>query len=207
MAKLNFNDGGEQFSPVPAGIYQVRAKVKPGGVGPDGVLRIAKNMRAQMLELELTIVGGKYDGRRLWDYTTLDFDAGDYPDCPDMPPLEQSQRNKFETSVRLGRAKLKAILDSAYELDPTDHSAAAEQKRDLQSYLDFDDLSFWVWLDVRKGDGKYRDSNSVSLIVVRNMPEWSQCTGAASASPSAAPALPSRSTQFSDDIPFGPETR
>ena len=202
---LNFNDAPEQLTPVPAGIYQVKATVKPGGVGPDGALRIAKNMRSQMLELELTIVGGKHNGRRLWDYTTVNFDAREYPDLPDMPSLDREQRDKFETSVRLGQIKLKAILDSAYALDPTDHSEAAEQKRALTSYFDFDGLKFWCWLDVRKGDGKYRDSNSVGLVIVPNMPEWAQRTGGAASS--AAPALPSRSAQFSDEVPFAPEIR
>ena len=193
MTTLNFNDAPEQLGPMPAGIYQVRATVKPGGVGPDGELRIAKNMRSEMLELELTIVGGKFDGRKVWDYTMMSFDARQYPDSSDMPPLDRKQRDKFETSVRLGRVKLKAILDSAYELDPNDHSEAADQKRALKSYFDFDGLTFWCWLDVRKGDGKYRDSNAVGLVIVRGMPEWAQRTTA---------TLPSRSEQFSDEVPF-----
>ncbi len=56
---FNLNNAEKQRDQtlIPAGVYRLRAKVRPGNAGPGGVLRLAKNGRTLMLELELKVIG------------------------------------------------------------------------------------------------------------------------------------------------------
>ena len=61
----DLNDADQQGgSTIPAELYWLTAKVKPGGAGDDDNLRRSKNGALEMLELELTVVGGPYVGAR-----------------------------------------------------------------------------------------------------------------------------------------------
>jgi len=140
MPIVDLNDTESQSpSVIPDGVYQLEIKLRPGSAGPDGLLKVARNLRSLMLVLECiviaevrksAVINSDHAKRRVWDYITVDYDESD---DPDLPPIEADKLDNYKTSVRMGRARLRAILDSAYALMPNDTSDAARQKRMLDS--------------------------------------------------------------------------
>src|SRR5262249_4671896 len=127
--------------------------------------------RTEMLDLELTVVGGEHSGRKVRDLITVGFDDSESND-PDIMPVDPDQAERYRTAVRIGRSKLRAILESAHAINPNDHSDQANEKRRIKSWLDFDGLEFWAWLDIRKGTDGYRDRNEITFVITPNSPEW-----------------------------------
>ena len=64
MSVYDLNEADDNFELVPPGIYRVKARVRPGGVGDERLLRLAKSMRTCGLELELSVTGGHTAGAR-----------------------------------------------------------------------------------------------------------------------------------------------
>src|SRR5262249_61375447 len=155
MDDFDLNDAQPQrdFSVIPPGLYQLRAMLKAAAV--TDALHLAKNLHTKHLELELTVVGGEHDGRKLWDYVTLAFDDARYDDV-NVPPVSPEQAEKYRTAVRLGRSRLKAIVDSAYGLNPNDKSDRAKEARLAISrdLLRVDGLTFWAQVDIRPGSNR-----------------------------------------------------
>src|SRR5262249_9462625 len=77
--------------------------------------------RTEMLDLELTVVGGEHSGRKVRDLITVGFDDSESND-PDIMPVDPDQAERYRTAVRIGRSKLRAILESAHAINPNDHS-------------------------------------------------------------------------------------
>jgi hypothetical protein len=184
---LNKADRQREMKPVPPGVYRLATKLRPGGIGTEGLLRLAKNLRTEMLDLELTVVGGEYDGRKLWDLITLEADDSNHPD---LPSLDREQARKYKTAVDMGRAKLRAILESANEISPDDDGEQAQRIRRPASLRVLDGLEFIAKISIKQGEGKYSDRNTVVYIVTNDMDEWPQ-----------TPKPPIRE-QLDDDIPF-----
>ena len=114
MFDLNEAEAQRENTTIPAGIYRLRTKIKPGGMGEDGTLRLAKSLRTYHLELELTVVGDEFgghehDGHKVRDWVTVELDErdGDY-----MPPLEPPKLEDYRTAVRIGRTKLRSMFES-----------------------------------------------------------------------------------------------
>jgi hypothetical protein len=140
---INLNDVETQRdrTPIPEGVYRLKARVVPGGVGDDGMLRRAKNGRGLILELECTVVSGEHEGRKIWDYPTVEIDESTNGG---LPPIKADELKKLQTSKRLGLVRLRAIIDASFELTPDDRSEAMEKKRSFESYDFFDGLQFWA---------------------------------------------------------------
>ena len=156
MSLFDLNDVDPQRELAPSGIYQLKAKVRPGSVVDP--LCTAKNMRTRHLELELEVIGGnrgEYNGHRIWEYLTLDVDEKDYSndiDGPNIKSLSPEQAAKFQTAVSIGRKKLRALVDSAYALHPDDQTDEAKAKRRAVSddLLTVNGLCFWAQVGTRK---------------------------------------------------------
>src|SRR5262249_51294068 len=116
--------------PIPKGVYCLEIEVKGGSAGREDCLRVAKNQRSLLLVLECTVIGGTYNGRKVWDYITVDLDESDRDD---VPPIPSDKLEGLRTSVRMGRNRGRAVVDSANGLHPSDHSAATDAKRLLES--------------------------------------------------------------------------
>jgi len=180
-------------SPAPPGNYQLCPTVKSGRVA-DNALRMAKNGRTWHLELEHRIVGGEdgaYNGNILYDYITLKVDETDYGNDPDILPLSYEQAEKYRTAVRMGRSKLKAMIDSAFGLDPNDMSDEAKAKRLAVSHdlLTVSGLKFWARVEIEQGRNGYKDKNTVDFIITPDLPDYPR------------PKLP-RSKDLNDEIPY-----
>jgi hypothetical protein len=188
---FDFNDADTQRdnSPVPAGIYRLKAKVNAGAMD---VLTLAKSLRTKHLELELTIVEpADFAKRKIWDRITCEFveDA----DADAEAPITSEQAERFRTAVRIGRSKIRAMLESARNIDPTDNSDAAQARRCIDDYLELDGLVFWAEVEIRKGANGYRDSNIVWRIVVPGDDDYPKA---------ASSQAVSLRDELSDEIPY-----
>src|SRR5262252_7572168 len=101
------------FDLIPDGtVATVSTHIRPGGVGEDGMLKRSKAGDAEMLELEFTLLDGTYKGRKFWNNLLL---------------VGTTDGQKKMAASNIG--VLKAILDSALGLLPSDVSAEARGAR------------------------------------------------------------------------------
>src|SRR5262249_18125825 len=155
--------------PIPKGVYCLEIEVKGGSAGREDCLRVAKNQRSPLLVLECTVIGGTYNGRKVWDYITVDLDESDRDD---VPPIPSDKLEGLRTSVRMGRNRVRAIVDSANGLHPSDHSAATDAKRLLESYEALDGLRIYGQVDIRPATAKYAASNCLDFVVTIEDPSY-----------------------------------
>jgi hypothetical protein len=181
-----------------SGVYYLEITVVPGRDGEGGYLRRAKNMRSLMLELIYKVVGGERAGFKIWDYITVDLDETDDP--VNLPPIVPDKLSNFRTSVRMGRVKVRAIVDSAYGLLPNDDSDDARAKRKLNSYGELHGLKFYGQVEQRPGRNGYGPRNYVDFVITPDLPDYPQ----QSTQPTNAVVSLKRAAPFDDEIPFGP---
>jgi len=74
------------FEVIPAGeIVTVSLHLRYGGAGEDGVLKRSKDGGCEMLDMELTVIDGKYKGRKFWEYMVVDGTTSFTPRLPTSP--------------------------------------------------------------------------------------------------------------------------
>jgi hypothetical protein len=187
--------------PIPAGVYLLEIKLKPGSIGElDPYLLIAKNQRTRMLALEYMVVEGEHAKRKLFDYITV---AADLSDNPDLPPLDAKQRDNYNTSVRMGLSKLRAMIDSAHGLDTNDHSAEADTKRKFADWSALNGLRFWGQVEIRPARNGYRASNELFFVVTPGMPDYPKVPAQQSrGSQAMVPVKRDLRDDLDDSIPF-----
>ena len=209
---INFNDAADQKpGTMPDGAYWVRARVRAGNAGPDGQLTLAKNLYSLMLALELTIIDNdEWRGKKLLDWITCGLEEYDHSD-PDMPPpLVADKLEGLQASVRMGRSRIKGILNSAFNLQPNDDSEEAQAKRNVDSYKDFNNLTFMVQVITRPAEGKFRERNIVDFIIEPDDPVYkprgSNSKAMTAPAPKPKPGVTSGGgvSDLDDSIPFAP---
>ena len=165
---LDFNNADdEKFELIPEGIYRLRARVKRGSEG--SALKTTKSGMLQYLDLELTVESPvEFKGWKLRDRINCHYIG---PEAGNLPG-DQDNIETFKASVRIGRSKLKGILESAHNIDPHDSSPEAQAKRRIANFLDFDLLSFVGKVVIEKGTNGYRDKNILQYPIKNNMVEW-----------------------------------
>jgi hypothetical protein len=169
---INLNDAPTQRDrdTIEDGVYLLKCQVIPGGVGTDGMLRRGtKNKRQLMLQFSYKVVRGEHAGHEIQDYPTVGIDESSNGD---LPPLTAEQRQNIQTSLRIGLTRLRAIIDSAFRLDPNDRGRAAEETRTFDSYDFFNGLQFWAQVGTKAASGKYGASNQIDFIVVPGDPDY-----------------------------------
>lgn len=139
MTSFDFNEaepqraGGGSLIPDNT-IALVVVKVRPGGVGPGGYLKRNNAGDAEMLDLEFTVDGGEFDRRKLWsNYVTSGVTEGQ------------------EKAGSITRSRLRAMLESARGILPTDNSPDAIAARRANGWGDFDGLVFCAKIGVEPG--------------------------------------------------------
>jgi hypothetical protein len=188
---IDLNEAEKQSGQtIPAGVYKVRSKLKPRGAGDEGLLRAAKNGPTSMLELELTVTEGVHAGHTLTDLITVSYDEA-------WGALDKQQDDRYRTAVRIGRSKLRRIIESARGIKPDDNSDDAKARRRIESYLEFDNISFVAQLETQPAQNGYRARNVVDFVITPDDPAWTPPTPPAIAAVAAA-----RKREMDDDIPF-----
>jgi len=184
------------FEVIPAGeVVTISLHLRYGGAGEDGVLKRSAKGDCEMLDIEFTIVDGKYKGRKFWEYMVVSGTTDGQAQAADIT-----------------RRVLKAIIDSAKGLMPDDISAEARAARTV-ALKDFEGMCFMVKLGIEKGAPKkdsagnftgenYADKNVIGSVITKDKKEWKPVEqappfnggnsgGAAPAAPSTPVARPS----------------
>ena len=121
--------GGGSFELIPVDtIAKVNMTIRPGGVGEGGWLTQSQSSDAQYLNCEFVIIEGEYATRRFWGNLTVSGGKVD----------EQGQSK----AGKITRSTLRAILESARNVQPKDESNEAKSKRLVSSHSDFNSLEF-----------------------------------------------------------------
>ena len=173
---LDFNDAPKQqsFEIIPAGtIAPVAMKVRPGGTGEGGWLKDSKSSDAQMLDCEFVVTEGEYANRKFWSYFVL-FGG---------------KLNERGESIggNISRGQLRAILESARGINPTDESPQARSARAINSWDDMNGMVFLCRIGIQKDKtGQYDDKNVIKAVITPDMGEYKG--GGSTPAPAQAPA-------------------
>lgn len=184
----DFNDAEAQqsgFDLIPRGTaLPVRMTIKPGGYDDPsqgwtgGYAAQSFDTGSVFLACEFVVTGGPYARRKLWSNIGLHSAKG-------------------PTWGQMGRAFIRAILNSARGVQPQDNSPTASAARRINGFADLDGIEFIARVDVEK-DAKGEDRNTVKAAVQPDSKDYAlwrnnaaTSPGAATfAAPSASPAAP-----------------
>jgi hypothetical protein len=173
----DYNTAGEQksFDVIPKDtIAVIQMNVRPGNAGEGGIEKRSKNGDAQGLDTVFTVVEGKYAKRKFFSFMITAGTTDGHEQARDI-------------TVR----RLRAILESARGVKPTDVSESAKKARVTESFEDFDGLRFMAKIGVEPAQGDYKAKNILSEVVTPDRAEWhpiEQDPAAKSAAGTAAPA-------------------
>jgi hypothetical protein len=145
-----------KFEPkIPAGTKAtVVIHIKPGGVGEDGMLTRSKDGGCEMLVVALTAADGQYKGEKFFENWIL-----------------EGTTDGHAKAGEITRRKLKAILDSAFGLDPDDSSQETRARRTI-SLRQLEGMAFMAEIGIEKGSGDYRDKNIVAAVITKDKKDW-----------------------------------
>jgi hypothetical protein len=123
------------------------------------LFRQSQHTSAKWIEVEYTIMGGQFDKRKFWQNHFFDGDAKD--------------ETGVSKSRKIGLSWLKSVLESHYDLQPTDASPEAQKCRQLdpnQGGIKYvDGMSVCVKLGIEKGTNGYDDKNKLKSILTNGM--------------------------------------
>ena len=150
----DFNDAEQQqgFDLIPKGtIVAVRMTIKPGGHDdPDqgwtgGYATESFDTGAVYLACEFIVTRGPFAKRKMWSNIGLHSAKG-------------------PTWGQMGRTFIRAVLNSARNVNPKDNSPEAASARRINSFAELDGIEFVARVDVEK-DSKGEDRNVVKLAI------------------------------------------
>ena len=153
---LNYSDVEEQtsYQIIPdKTLAKVRMKLISGGYDDEsrgwtgGYATKSKKTDAVYLKCEFTVIGGKYNNRKVWDLIGLHSEKG--------PNYE-----------KMGRGFIRAILDSAHGLNPKDITQAAVNARIIKSFQELDGIEFVAQIDVQQ-DQDGNDRNTIRYAITK----------------------------------------
>lgn len=178
---MNFSDAEEQIGGdvIPQNtIVKVHMKIRPGGYDDPGkgwtggYATRKEETGAIYLDCEFTVIGGKYNKRKIWSLIGLHSAKG--------PKWEQ-----------MGRSFIRAALESARGIKPSDTSEQAMKARQINGFADLDGLEFVAKVDVEEGQNGYPDKNKIqNVIPVTHKDYAAAMNGSAPTNAPAAQAAP-----------------
>jgi len=188
----NFNDAEDQMSYalIPhKTIAKVRILVKRGGYVTqefdDGYATKSNSSNSVYLACEFVVVGGKYDNRKIWSNIGLHSDNS-------------------EKYAEIGRSTIKAILNSANNLDPKDKSPQAIAVRSIKDFGDLNDLE--VVAEITINDKGKDPKNEIKTIIVPGHPKYDEYmdvkSGKFKIDYKGAAANQNAAPIYDDEVPF-----
>ncbi|MCA3238157.1 MAG: hypothetical protein ING32_08170 [Curvibacter sp.] len=182
----DFNDAGQQagFDLIPKGtLLKVRMTIKPGGFDDPtrgwtgGWATESDQTGSVYLNAEFVVLDGSFAKRKLWSTIGLHSAKGD-------------------EWANMGRAFIRAALNSARGIQPGDTSAQAQAARRIQHFGEIDGLVFVGRVDVEK-DSRGDDKNAIKQAIEPDHKDYARLmagstssaaspTGMASSTPAAA---------------------
>lgn len=177
----DFNDAEQQtsFDLIPKGtVAKVRMTIKPGGYDDpargwtDGYATESFDTGSIYLAAEFVVLEGEHAKRKLWSNIGLHSPKGD-------------------TWANMGRTFIRAVLNSAYGVLPSDQSPEAQNARRIASFAALDGIEFVARIDVEK-DSKGENRNVIKLAIEPDHKDYAALMGVPSKVPtsgnSGAPA-------------------
>ena len=145
---IDFNDAGAQsnYELIPANtLAKARFVIKGGNDPIDNCITHSKNGDTSYLDCEFIILEGKYAKRKIFDKIGL---SGN------------------DNWVIMGRARIRAILESAKGINPKDISEIAQKARTIESFADLNNLDVVIKIGIEHDkNGVYPDKNRVLAII------------------------------------------
>lgn len=193
MTYFDFNSASEQssFDLIPKGsVVRVRMTIKPGGHDDTtqgwtgGYATRNNNTGSVYLNCEFVVMEGEYARRKMWSLIGLHSPKG--PEWANM-----------------GRTFVKAILNSARGIHPSDSSPAAQNARRISGFSDLEGIEFLGKVDWEK-DQNGQDKSVIKSAVTPDHKDYAALMGAASlptSSASPSSAAPNANAQASGRTP------
>jgi hypothetical protein len=153
----DFNTAGEQrtFDVIPDGtIADLQMRIRPGNAGEGGLFKRSKTGEAEGLDVELTVLEGQHVKRKFWSYMITSGTTDGHAQAADI-------------TMR----KLRAILESARGIKPTDVCEAAKAKR-VAEYADLDGIRFVAKIGVEPASEQYKAKNVLAEVITPDRKEW-----------------------------------
>lgn len=179
MTPFDYSDSAPfDLGLIPSGeIAVTQLRIRAGGSGEDGVLKRSQNGTSEFLDAEFILLDGKFSKMKFWQNLLL---AG--------------ETDGHKQMIAKSQAILKAMLNSAYGLDPNDKGPEARAKRS-KTLKDFEGIRFQAKVGIEKGKPKgpgstemYRDRNVLDAIVTPDKPGYRGPFDQAPSSSSGGPA-------------------
>jgi len=109
---------------------------------------------AKWMELEFTVVGGEHDKRKFWHRLFVD---GDKKGSSGIPVAKE-----------IGLSTLRQIIESANNINPSDMSETAVQRRNIGGVNDLSGMEICAKVGIEKGTNGYEDKNKLMAAVTPN---------------------------------------
>ena len=113
---------------------------------------------AKWMEVEFTIVGGEHDRRKFWHRIFVDGDKMGQSGIP--------------LAKEIGLSTLRQIIESANNIDPSDMSEAAVQRRNIGGVNDLSGMEICAKVGIEKGTAGYEDKNKLMAAVTPNQKDF-----------------------------------
>ena len=167
---LNLNNANVSDAPqmertlIPAGtICRAVVNVKLGDMeipefGTGQWFKKSQTSKAKWMELEFTVIGGEHDKRKFWDKIFVDGDK--------MSP------NGIPVTKEIGLSTLRMIIESAYNIIPTDTSAEAQARRQISGVNDLNGMEICAKVGIDKGTNGYADKNKLTAAMTPNQKDF-----------------------------------
>ncbi len=175
MTYFDFNSAAEQpsFEPIPKGSnVRVHMTIRPGGFDDasqgwtGGYATRNTSTGSVYLNCEFVVMEGEYARRKMWSLIGLHSPKG--PEWAGM-----------------GRTFIKAILNSARGIHPGDNSAAAQNARRINGFVDLDGIEFLGKVDWEK-DQNGQDKSVIKSAVTSDNKDYAALMGAPNSAGTAA---------------------
>jgi hypothetical protein len=142
-------------------IATVQLTIRPGGAGEGGLLKRSKDGGCEMIDAEFVVVDGPHAKRKLWENLVI-----------------SGTTDGHAKAAEISRGKLRAMLESARGIKPSDTSAEARKARTAE-LGDFDGLRFIARIGIEKGRQKndgtgdsYPDRNIIAAVITPDRKDW-----------------------------------
>lgn len=112
----------------------------------------------EYIDVEFKVVQGAYEGKQIWQNFTV---------------------KGSEQAVKISMRTLRAIVESARNINPSDQSPAAAEGRTLSDWSDFEGMQCIVKVDAKAEvsikDGNTYINNHIKKIITPDMEEYAAC--------------------------------
>jgi hypothetical protein len=152
---LNFNDaetqssGGGDFELMPDNT------IAPVILAMRGT-RKTKAGDANMLDCEFTITEGKFARRKFWGLFMISSNGS----------------SGHDKAVNITKSRVRAMLESARGVTPTDESEAALAARTINDWDDLDGLEFVARIGIEEGTDGYQDKNVLKSAITPDSKDY-----------------------------------